>query len=106
MRALACLLVLGVAGAIVSAPAPSTKGKRTEPDAATGAVTRDESARASKLLERLPPKQRMAVTLRVNQDLSYAEIGEILDCSEGAARVNYHLGIKRLRELVHDDADV
>jgi RNA polymerase sigma-70 factor (ECF subfamily) len=78
----------------------------TEPDAATGAVTRDESARASKLLERLPPKQRMAVTLRVNQDLSYAEIGEILDCSEGAARVNYHLGIKRLRELVHDDADV
>jgi DNA-directed RNA polymerase specialized sigma24 family protein len=35
----------------------------------------------------------------VNQGLSYAEIGEILDCSEGAARVNYHLGVKRLREL-------
>lgn len=74
-----------------------------EPDAAAGAVMRAESARASKLLERLPPKQKMAVTLRVNQDLSYAEIGEILDCSEGAARVNYHLGIKRLRELVHED---
>jgi RNA polymerase sigma-70 factor (ECF subfamily) len=78
----------------------------TEPDAATGAVTRDESARAARLLERLPPKQRMAVTLRINQDLSYAEIGRILDCTEGAARVNYHLGIKRLRELLHDEADV
>lgn len=80
----------------------------TEPDAATGAVVRDESARAANLIERLPPKQRMAVTLRINQDLSYAEIGQILACTEGAARVNYHLGIKRLRELLHDhdDADV
>lgn len=76
------------------------------PDVATGAVTRDESARAARLLARLPPKQRMAVTLRINQDLSYAEIGRILDCTEGAARVNYHLGIKRLRELLHDETDV
>jgi RNA polymerase sigma-70 factor, ECF subfamily len=77
-----------------------------EPDAAAGAVAKDESARAGKVLERLPPKQRMAVTLRINQDLSYAEIGSILDCTEGAARVNYHLGIKRLRELLNDNADV
>jgi RNA polymerase sigma-70 factor (ECF subfamily) len=77
-----------------------------EPDLATGVVRRAEFARAAKLLERLPPKQRMAVTLRVNQDLSYAEIGQIMDCTEGAARVNYHLGIKRLRELLHEDVNV
>ncbi len=59
-----------------------------------------EAQRIEQLLERLPTKQRLAVSLRVNQGLSYQEIGAVLDCSEGAARVNYHLGIKRLREWI------
>jgi RNA polymerase sigma-70 factor (ECF subfamily) len=74
----------------------------------TPAATRDiadtvagqsEGARLQTLLEKLPTKQRMAVILRVQNGLSYAEVGQAIDCSEGAARVNYHLGIKRLREL-------
>jgi RNA polymerase sigma-70 factor (ECF subfamily) len=81
---------------VENAPAP-------EADPASLAVRSDEAARAARLLERLPPKQRMAVSLRVNQGLSYAEIGAVIDCTEGAARVNYHLGVKRLRELVDDD---
>jgi RNA polymerase sigma factor (sigma-70 family) len=71
-----------------------------ELDPAAETMLRAEAGRVAGLLGRLPPKQRMAVVLRVNRGLSYAEVGEILDCSEGAARVNYHLGIKRLRELV------
>jgi RNA polymerase sigma-70 factor (ECF subfamily) len=71
-----------------------------EDDAESAATTRFEAARAAEQLKRLPPKQRAAVELRVNQGLSFAEVGEVLDCSEGAARVNYHLGIKRLRELM------
>lgn len=67
-------------------------------DGATAATIRDEASRVTALLQRLPTKQRMAVSLRVNQGLSYQEIGAVLECSEGAARVNYHLGIKRLRE--------
>jgi RNA polymerase sigma-70 factor (ECF subfamily) len=63
-------------------------------------MLRAEAGRVAALLEHLPPKQRMAVILRVNRGLSYAEVGDLLDCSEGAARVNYHLGVKRLRELV------
>lgn len=70
------------------------------PDAATLAFRHDEAARANACVEQLPEKQRMAVTLRVQQGLSYQEIGAVLDCSEGAARVNYHLGVKRLRELM------
>ena len=69
-------------------------------DPESRALLRDEAARAGRLLERLPPKQRMAVHLRINQGLSFAEAGEVMDCTEGAARVNYHLGIKRLRELL------
>ena len=69
-----------------------------EPDAGSDVATRAEADRVGRLVDKLPPKQRMAVTLRIQQGLSYDEIGRIMKCSEGAARVNYHLGIKRLRE--------
>lgn len=69
-------------------------------DVAHNVSERAEADRVRRLLEQLPEKQRMAVSLRINQGLSYQEIGEILHCTEGAARVNYHLGVKRLRELV------
>jgi RNA polymerase sigma-70 factor, ECF subfamily len=71
-----------------------------ERDPESNAVLNDEAGRAAEMLERLPPKQRMAVHLRIRHGLSYAEVGDVLDCSEGAARVNYHLGIKRLREMM------
>ena len=69
-------------------------------DPAHRAVVRTEAERVSRALETLPEKQRLAVTLRIDQDLSHREIGEVIGSSEGAARVNYHLGIKRLRELL------
>ena len=69
-------------------------------DAASLVARNDEAERAAALLDRLPEKQRMAVSLRIHQGLSYKEIGVALDCTEGAARVNYHLGVKRLRELM------
>lgn len=68
-------------------------------DIAEAVAGRSEGARMQSLLEQLPKKQRMAVILRVQNGLSYSEVGQAIDCSEGAARVNYHLGIKRLREL-------
>ena len=71
-----------------------------DPDVASVVVMHDEAQRATRVLEQLPEKQRMSVTLRVNQGLSFQEIGAVLDCTEGAARVNYHLGVKRLRELM------
>jgi RNA polymerase sigma-70 factor, ECF subfamily len=69
-------------------------------DAAAHVVVMDEARRAAALLDTLPEKQRLTVSLRVQQGLSYREIGDVLNCTEGAARVNYHLGVKRLRELM------
>lgn len=68
-------------------------------DIADAVAGQSEGERIQGLLQQLPMKQRMAVILRAQSGLSYAEVGEAIDCSEGAARVNYHLGIKRLREL-------
>lgn len=67
-------------------------------DAAAVVELKDEADRIRAQVAKLPGKQRMAVELRVNQGLDYQDIARILKCSTGAARVNYHLGIKRLRE--------
>jgi RNA polymerase sigma factor (sigma-70 family) len=49
------------------------------------------------VLAALPFKQRGAVVYRYLADLSYAEVGALLDCSEEAARRNAADGIARLR---------
>jgi RNA polymerase sigma factor (sigma-70 family) len=46
----------------------------------------------------LPPKQRTAVFCRSVMGMSYAELAELLDCSEDAARRNVHEGLSRLRK--------
>ncbi len=62
------------------------------------AVLRTETERVESALAELPEKQRLAVSLRLQEDLSHRQIAEIIGSTEGAVRVNYHLGIKRLRE--------
>jgi RNA polymerase sigma-70 factor (ECF subfamily) len=63
-------------------------------------VRRSEVARVRAVLADLPEKQKLSVSLRIFEGLSFREIGEIIDSTEGAARVNYHHGIRRLRELL------
>jgi RNA polymerase sigma-70 factor (ECF subfamily) len=50
-----------------------------------------------KLVARLPEKQRAAVLLRVCDDLSFREIGELIGSSEAAAKVNFFHAVKKLR---------
>ena len=64
------------------------------------AVAGIELARVRACLETLPDKQRLAVTLRVFEGLSFREVGQAIGSSEGAARVNYHHGIRRLRGML------
>lgn len=68
------------------------------PDPSELAERVDEAARARALLDRLPEKQRLSVQLRIDEGLSFREIGEVIGSTEGAARVNYFHGIHRLRE--------
>lgn len=49
-------------------------------------------------VDELPLKQRGAVLLRYAGDLSYAEIGVALRCSEAAARRNVFEGLAKLRK--------
>ena len=48
-------------------------------------------------IEALPYKQRVSLVLRKYQELSYEEIGTVLDTSAESARANVYQGLKKLR---------
>jgi RNA polymerase sigma-70 factor, ECF subfamily len=58
--------------------------------------------RAAARIAELPPKQRLVVELRLFHELTFAEIAILADCSEDSAKVNFHHGVKRLREWIPD----
>ncbi len=62
------------------------------------AAVQGDVERMKRLMERLPEKQRMSVWLRLYDGLSFREVAEATGSTEGAARVNYFHGIRKLRE--------
>jgi len=64
------------------------------------AQDRVEIYQLRKMLNKLPKKQRLAVVLRVYEELSFAEVARVLGCTEVAARNNYRHGLKKLKQLL------
>lgn len=63
----------------------------------------DEAAqRMASAIGRLTRMQRQVFTLRVQEGRSYKEIAEILESSEGAARVHYHNAMRAVKEFLDD----
>lgn len=57
------------------------------------------------LIETLPQKQKAILQLRVYEDLSFAEIAQILGGTENAAKVNFHYAIKNLKKALDGGAE-
>lgn len=55
-----------------------------------------------RLVQRLPPKQRIALIGRKYHDLSYAELAAVLGSSEEAARANVYEALRKLRAGLGD----
>lgn len=53
----------------------------------------------------LPRKQRAAVVLRFYEDRTYAEIAEILACSEATVRSQVHRALAALRVRLESEGD-
>ena len=60
---------------------------------------------ARRLLAGLPARQRAAVALRFYDDLAFAEIAMILDCTESTARSYVHRALQRLRAELRETED-
>ncbi len=67
------------------------------PDSARALDARDLLGEVVRFVDALPPKQRVALVLRKHHEYGYAEIANILDSSEAAARANVHEALTKLR---------
>ncbi|MFT4082670.1 MAG: SigE family RNA polymerase sigma factor [Nocardioides sp.] len=65
----------------------------------------DDADEAWELVSSLPKKQRAAVVLRFYEDLSFAQIGLILDCPEATARSHVHRALARLRARLTEGSE-
>ncbi len=69
------------------------------PHAAHQATARDDHALLRTALARLDRDDREVLLLSRFQELSFAEISGILECSVGAAKVRAHRALRELREI-------
>lgn len=57
-------------------------------------------------IDELPPKQRMALVLRVFEDMSFKEIASIMECPYDTAKANYRHALMKLRHRFQEQMDV
>jgi RNA polymerase sigma-70 factor (ECF subfamily) len=62
-------------------------------------ATRDDHALLHTALSRLAQNDREVLLLARFQELSFAEIASILECSVGAAKVRAHRALRELRDI-------
>jgi RNA polymerase sigma-70 factor (ECF subfamily) len=66
-------------------------------------VAEQDRQRLYQALEKLPPKQRAVITLKLEQGLNYQEISQALGGTAGAARVNYCQALKTLKKYLQSE---
>lgn len=67
-------------------------------------ATLDQTEALTEALTHLPLAQREILVLHRFQGFGYAEIGELLGCSEGAARVKAHRAMEALRAIYFEES--
>ena len=79
---------------------PAEEGEAPDPSAAL--VEADSSAELKRAVEKLPPQQRIVLTLRHVRGLSLAEIAELQSCAIGTVKSNLHHAIANLKDALAD----
>ena len=82
-------------------PAPLTSEEEAS-DPADALVEAESSEELRRAVEKLPPQQRIVLTLRHVRGLSLAEIAELQSCAVGTVKSNLHHAIARLKEALAD----
>lgn len=77
----------------------------TAPLGASRIIREDEARLLRDAIDELPPKQRMVLELRIYDELSFREVAELANCSENAAKVNFHHAVKRLRAILSEQVE-
>lgn len=63
------------------------------------------TALLAKAVELLPAKQKAVFNLRYFSEMSYADMSETLETSEGALKASYHHAVKKVEDFVRANAE-
>jgi RNA polymerase sigma-70 factor, ECF subfamily len=77
-----------------------------DPGAEQGMLKVDIQKTIRMEIDKLPEKQRIALTLRIFEDLSFKEIAEIMKCPYDTAKANYRHALLKLRERLEESQSV
>jgi RNA polymerase sigma-70 factor (ECF subfamily) len=70
------------------------------PEAEAQLEAAEDSLALRRAVAELPTKQRMTLELRVYEEMPFKDIAAALETTEGAAKVNFHYAVRRLRALL------
>lgn len=73
------------------------------PDKEDGSFSAEDAVQIHAALDRLEPAQREVLVLRFLEELSYEEIGEIVDCPLGTVRSRIHYAKAALHRILKSD---
>jgi RNA polymerase sigma-70 factor (ECF subfamily) len=72
---------------------------RRDPKVLESLIHKESRSHLHRAVAGLPDKQRLTVMLRVQEQKTFEEIAEIMKCSVGTSKANYHHGVQKLKEL-------
>jgi RNA polymerase sigma factor (sigma-70 family) len=78
----------------------SQAGREADPSA--GAEASDETARAMKFIDQLPPNQQECIRLKFQQALSYEQISRVTGLSVSNVGYLIHMGLKTVRQRMNE----
>lgn len=55
------------------------------------------------LVDRLPPRQKEVLVLRIREELSFEETARIMGCTTGSAKASYHHAVSKLKGALAED---
>ena len=65
----------------------------------------EEKSLLQREIFKLPLKQRETITLRINEELPFSEIANILGCSANSAKVNFQHGVNQLNKVLKNEEE-
>lgn len=77
-----------------------------EPVSEGGVIQNDLKKAIRVEVDKLPAKQKMALSLRIFDDMSFAEIAEVMQCPYDTAKANYRHALMKLRHTFADSQDL
>ena len=68
-------------------------------------IKHEDQRRVVRAWGRLPERQKLTVTLKIQEGMKYHEIAEVLECTVGAVKANFHHACQKMKAILQEGRD-